>query len=242
MTITLAPARLGTVPALIATPLNATSPRQPSEATRWPTVLWFHGFRSDALAQAAELQRCAAAGFLAVGIDAVGHGARRDPTMTARMAAAPGGALEVMLQCVDATIDELPTAISALVATHDADASRVSTVGVSMGAFLVYRAIQRAIPLRAAVALLGSPEWPTAFGPPFTPNGAGRVPLLSVTAEHDRSVPPAATRRFHEQLSQTQVPSPHAYHELAGSGHLTAAEHWAEAMGVTMAWLQQYAR
>lgn len=226
------------MPALIASPPRPSS----GTATRWPTVLWFHGFRSDALAQAAELQRCAAAGFLAVGIDAVGHGARRDASMAARIAAAPGGALDVMLTCVNATIEELPTALSALTATHDADERRVSAVGISMGAFLVYRAIQRGTPLRAAVALLGSPEWPPAFGPPFTPEHAFRVPLLSVTAENDRSVPPAATRRLHEQLTRIDAAAPHAYHELAGSGHLTSAEHWAEAIHVTMSWLQQHGR
>lgn len=147
-----------------------------------------------------------------------------------------------MLQCVDATIDELPAAISSLVATHHADADRLSVVGVSMGAFLVYRAIQRATPLRAAVALLGSPEWPAAFGPPLTPLPTRGVPLLSVTAEHDLSVPPDAVRRLHERLAHTDDVSPHGHHELAGSGHLTSAAHWAEAMHATMSWLQQHAR
>ena len=60
---------LAGVPCLIAEPA-------PTESSR-PVVLWCHGFRADALAHAAELELCAAAGFLAVGIDAVGHGARR---------------------------------------------------------------------------------------------------------------------------------------------------------------------
>jgi dienelactone hydrolase len=236
------------MPALIASPPGTGA----GTAVRLPTVLWFHGFRSDALAQAAELQRCAAAGFLAVGVDAVGHGARRDASIATRITEAPGGALEVMLSCVDATIEELPSAISALVAIHHADASRISAVGTSMGAFLIYRAIQRAVSWRAAVALLGSPEWPSAFGPSLTSVDAYRVPLLSVTASDDQSVPPLATRRFHERLvherpvhdghAHDRAPTPQAYHELAGSGHLTSAAHWAEAMHVTMSWLQQHAR
>lgn len=243
MTPTLSAVRLGPIPALIASPLRPHA----ETAFRLPTVLWFHGFRSDALAQATELQRCAAAGFLAVGLDAVGHGARRDASIATRIAAAPGGALEVMLSCVDATIEELPAAIAALVTAHDADASRLSAVGVSMGAFLIYRAIQRSTPLQAAVALLGSPEWPMVFGPSLTPAGARHVPLLSVTASHDLSVPPAATRRLHEELAHEGLARagasvPHAYHELSGSGHLTSATHWAEAMHVTMSWLQQHGR
>jgi cobalamin biosynthesis protein CobT len=56
------------------------------QARPLPTVLWCHGFRADALAHAAQLEQCAQAGFLAVGIDAVGHGARREHDIDARIA------------------------------------------------------------------------------------------------------------------------------------------------------------
>ncbi len=73
------------VPVLMAAPALDGAP--------FPTVLWFHGFRADALAHAGELERLASAGFLAVGIDAVGHGARRDRTISDRIVTTDGGAM-----------------------------------------------------------------------------------------------------------------------------------------------------
>jgi hypothetical protein len=35
-------------------------------------------------------------------------------------------------------------------------------------------------------------------------------------------------------------PTAHRHYELRGSGHLTNAAQWAEAMAETMAWLEQY--
>ncbi len=112
----------------------------------------------------------------------------------------PGGALAVMLALAEATVHELPALIDDLAQHHGADPSRVSAVGISMGAFLLYRAIAYGIPLRAAVALLGSPEWPGPSSAHRSPDSFTRVRLLSITAEHDVSVPPAAATRFHEVL------------------------------------------
>ncbi len=229
------PHRLADIPVLIATPAYSAGPL--------PTVLWFHGFRADALAHAAELERCADAGFLAVGVDAVGHGGRRDPAIADRIAKSPGGALPVMLGLVDQSIAELPSLVSHLATAHGADVGRVSAVGISMGAFLTYGAIADGMPLRAAVALLGSPVWPRANSPHENVAAFRDVALLSVTAEHDASVPPHATREFHRILGRRSgTPAPHAHHELRGSGHLTSARHWAEAMDETIAWLERHAR
>jgi uncharacterized protein len=231
MSSSLRPLSIAGVPALVATPANAAAPLR--------TVLWFHGFRADALAHAAELERCAALGFLAVGIDAVGHGSRSDPGLAARMTAA-GAALPVVLDLVDRTIAELPPVVDELVRVHGADRGRVSAVGISMGAFLVYRSIVAGLPWRSSVALLGSPV--TDDGSPHLALEAfASVPLLSITAEFDESVPPGSVRRLHAGLAEHDGgASMHRHHELRGSGHLTSAEHWAEAMYETMGWLQHF--
>jgi hypothetical protein len=96
-----------------------------------PTVLWCHGFRADALAHATELDRCAEAGFLAVGIDAVGHGARPDATIPERIREA-GGALPVMLAQAARTIGELPALVGALTERFGGDHTRMSLVGISL--------------------------------------------------------------------------------------------------------------
>ncbi len=227
---------LAGVPVLIATPPVATS------ALR-PVVLWMHGFRADALAHAAELEQCAALGFLAVGVDAVDHGARRGPQLDDRLRRSEHGALPVMLDVVADTVRELPALIDALVADFHVDRTRVSMVGISMGAFLAYRAIAGGAPLRSVVALLGSPEWPGETSAHRSLFAFRDVALLSITAEHDVSVPPAAVRRLHDALaSQTDDATPRHHHELRGSGHLTTAAQWAEAMTETVAWLRRFAR
>ena len=136
------------VPVLIATPGDPPAERP---APLWPVVLWMHGFRADALAHAAELERCATHGFVAVGVDAVDHGARSSPLLIERLQRSANGALPVMLEVMEATGRELPAFIDALVADFDVDRDRVSLVGISMGAFLAYRAIAAGLPLRAVV-------------------------------------------------------------------------------------------
>ncbi len=225
---------LAGVPLLIATPVwSSDQPR--------PAVLWMHGFRADALAHAAELEHCAALGFIAVGVDAVDHGARSNPTLAERLLRSVDGALPVMLDVMEATVRELPALIDALVAECGVDRDRVSLVGISMGAFLAYRAVTAGVPLRAVVALLGSPEWPRDTSAHRVRSAFRDVALLSITAEHDVSVPSAAVFRLHEALATDAAHvAPHRHHTLRGAGHLTTAAQWAEAMHETMAWLERY--
>lgn len=220
-------------------PLLVAEPRRPAGSV--PVVFWFHGFRADALAHAGELERCAATGFLAVGVDAVDHGARAHPDLSSRVAGSPGGALSVMLELVEAGVRELPSLIDALADHYPIDRARISAVGISMGAFQVYAAIAASVPLRAVVALLGSPEWPATSSPHRSLHAFGSVALLSITAEHDASVPPEPVRRLHAAIDGAAMAPPdrHHHHVLRGAGHLTTAAEWAEAMQRTMAWLHR---
>jgi uncharacterized protein len=205
-------------------------------------VIWCHGFRADALAHAAELEMCADAGFVAVGIDAVGHGARSDPELAARLAASPDGAMPVMLDQVEQTLREMPALIAALEAQYGIRRSRVSMVGISMGAFLAYRSVAAGLPLRAVVALLGTPKWAGETSAHRSLAAFRKVALLSITAEQDMSVPPDDVAPFHEQLAQATPPGQirHDHHfVLRGSGHLTNADAWQRAMRVTLQWLQR---
>lgn len=213
-------------------PVNITTPL--------PTVLWFHGFRADALAHAAELEQCARAGFLAVGVDAVGHGARADAVIADRIAR-DGSALPLMLEQVEQTVDELPALLRALADEYHADLTAMSVVGISMGAFLVYRAIAAGIKVRSAVALLGSPEWPSPTSAHLTPERFRSVALLSVTAEHDVSVPSPAVTRFHAALIKGEGAARfHRHAVLSEAGHLLSATQWAHAMSMTHEWLAQH--
>jgi pimeloyl-ACP methyl ester carboxylesterase len=230
------------VPVLLAMPAQLRGPVD----TPPPIVLWLHGFRADAAANAAELQAFAADGFLGVGVDAVDHGARRAADLDARVAAAAGGARALMLALAAATAAELPALVAALGARGLGDAERVGIVGVSMGGYLAYRAAGAVPGVRAVVAVLGSPEWgdPGSSGadsPHHDPEAFRHVALLSITAEHDASVPPDAARRLHAVLAADHpAPARSRYVELPGAGHLVGAEEWSQAMDEARGWMRAH--
>ena len=237
MSVTVSPRTFAGAPALVALPDGARTPL--------PAVLWYHGYRADAAANRSELERIAGAGFVAVGVDAVGHGRRQTEDLAARSAATPGGALGVVLEVATATADEVPRVVDALVAEGLADPARVGLVGISMGGYLAYRSALVEPRLRAVVAVLGSPEWPgRADSPHLRPDDFRRLALLSITAERDESVPPDAARRFHSALAAAAgghpAPERARYLELAGAPHLMSAEQWATAMDATLDWLVRH--
>ena len=177
-------------------------------------VLWFHGFGVDKETHRPELERLASAGFLAVGVDVAGHGERRDPELAAKQAAPRDEARAAMLQYVETTAHDVSRLI---------DRFGVAAIaGISMGAFVVYRAAALDPRIRTAVAILGEPLWPIADD----------VALLSITAGCDVNVPPDAARVFHARRGGR-----HRYVELEGEPHLMSAAAWERTMGETLAWL-----
>jgi pimeloyl-ACP methyl ester carboxylesterase len=199
-------------PTLIVEPPDGASPRA--------AVLLFHGFGVDKSVHRPELDRIAAAGFLAIGIDAAGHGERRLPDLDARIAAPRDEAKRTMLELAYETAAEVPALV-------DAIGMPVAIAGISMGAFIVYRTVPLEPRIRVAVAILGEPE-------SDDPSPFRDVALLSITAGNDGNVPPAAARALHQRL-----PSPPAkYVELAGAEHLLTAEQWSLVVGSTIDWLR----
>lgn len=198
-------------PRLIVEPPSGTAPRA--------AVLLFHGFGVDKSVHRPELEKIAAAGFLAIGIDAAGHGERRLPDLDARIAAPRAEAKETMLDLANETAAEVPALIDEL-------GMPVAIAGISMGAFVVYRAVPLDPRIRVAVAILGEP----ASDDPEPFRG---VALLSITAAEDTNVPPAAARALHQRL-----PSPPAqYVELAGAEHLLTEAQWSLVIASTIDWL-----
>jgi pimeloyl-ACP methyl ester carboxylesterase len=186
-------------------------------------LLWFHGFNADAETHRPELERFARHGFDAIGVDAVGHGSRRWPDLDARVAAPPDEAKRTMIEIADATAAEVPELVRSLLGEGY---ESVSIAGVSMGGYIVYRALLLEPSIRSAVALLGSPE-----GLDFA--AFAGLPLLSITAERDENVPPHAARALHHFLGNTST----NYLELPGAGHLLDADSWDRAIEATVAWI-----
>jgi pimeloyl-ACP methyl ester carboxylesterase len=218
MTITFRSDRIGAAPLLLAHRRDLALPL--------PAVLWFHGFGVDKETHRKELSLLADERWLAVGVDNAGHGERRLADLDARIAAPREEAFATMLTLADETAREVPHIIDGLVARGLADPQRLAVAGISMGAFVVYRAVAAEPRIRAAVAILGSPEGVDA-------DALARTALLSINAERDVNVPPAPARALHAALGGNT-----RYVELPGAEHLMDEESWATTMRELRAWLQ----
>lgn len=218
--------RVGDAPLLLATPAGGSPPR--------PTVLWFHGPSVDKETHRKEMEKIVGAGFLAVGVDAAGHGERRLPDLDARIDVSREETIRCMVGLVEETAREVPGLVRALVEEGLADADRVALVGISMGGYVVYRALLEEPPVRAAVAILGSPEWPRPDSPHHRLDAFRRVALLSITAENDDNVPPGPARELHRRLGESERAR---YVELPGAVHLMGEEDWERTMEEMLRWL-----
>ena len=172
-------------------------------------------------------------------MDVAGHGERKAPDLEARKAGTQDEALQSVIHFARSTAMELPLLLGALRAADLVDGDRVGIAGISMGAFVVYRALLEDCRLAAAVAILGSPEWDTSDSPHRQTGKLCRVPLLSITAGRDTNVPPDAARRLHERLN-VECGDRHRHVELKDADHLMNAGAWETTMRLTTGWLTDF--
>jgi len=226
--------RLGTAPALLA--------RREDLPLPLPAVLVYHGLGADKEVQRKELVALAEAGLLAVGIDAAGHGERRLPDFEERFAGPWEEVEPLFFSLVTETINEVPAVLDALAATGLAAADRLALFGISMGAYITYGAIPAERRLRAAVALLGSPEWPHPASPHPRADRFFPTALLSITGEKDVKVPPAGARAFHRALEPRYSSAPERLHylEIPSAPHMMSEEDWGIAMREAVGWLTRF--
>lgn len=225
---------LGPVPVLIARPAKGSPP--------WPAVLWYHGFTADRSASRPELETLAKAGFLAVGVDAVGHGARRLPDFDERFAGSGDEFMRRYLDLVVRTVAEVPSLFDHLRDEGHAAERRLAVAGVSMGGYVTYGAVVTDRRIRAAVPLLASPEWPHPESPHLHPDRFFPTALLAITGGADESVPPDQARAFHHILEESYRDDPERlrYVEIEGAPHIMHPDDWARAIGEVVGWMQRF--
>ena len=216
------------IPALLA--YQHTYQHPGGECAPHGTILYYHGFGGAKEDAREALKALTDVEFLAVALDSVGHGARRLPDVAQRIAKLPPGPeLEAeFLTLVRATTQEVPAILDDLIARRLADPKRIGIAGWSMGGFVTYAAVVADPRIRAAVAILGSPEWrlPWIESPHRTPERFFPTALLSQTAGHDERVPPQAAGRFHEALEPYYMADPEQirYIEYPGIDHRVPGE------------------
>lgn len=228
---------------LAEVPLIAVSGGEPHLAALRGTVLFIHGFGASKDANVAELERFARAGFLAIGLDAVGHGERRFPDFDARFGGPDREAR--MFDVVRDTTRELPELVGLLRSAGWAHEGRVGLVGVSMGGFVAYGAIPSR-DFAAVVTLISSPEWrsdapehPRRHLDAFFP-----CALLSQFALRDALIRADEVRAFHRELQPRYQAAPDrlATYEFPHSEHFMREEDWHLAIDNATRWFSRHLR
>lgn len=234
MAVSLERTWFGQVPILVARPTGARAPL--------PTALWFHGLSADKDVHRPELERLAASGFLAIGVDCAGHGERRLPDFDRQFSHPPAPTDRLFGVVVAQTAAEVPQLIDTLIQCGLSDPNGIAAAGVSMGACIVYGAVATERRIRAAAALLGSPTWAYTDGPHEQADSFYPTALLSITAECDDVVAPAAARKLHDALASRYASQPERlrYRQIPAAPHFLSPEDWFDAVGDAIAWLQRF--
>lgn len=231
--------RLKNVPVLLA--FNET----PFKAGRKGTVLFYHGLYADKDKQSKELRSLAGEGFLAVGIDNVGHGERRYQDMEEWFEGPRDVADGNFIRAVSETVAEIPGLIDELVALGLARPDRIGVAGISMGGFIAFAAplIDRRI--KVCTPILGSPTWPCrdSLEPSGHPNPEYfPTALLVQNAGRDTSVSPDPAREFCKNLQSRYIPASERlrYVEFPNSGHFMDEADWAALWGNVLDWFHRF--
>jgi dienelactone hydrolase len=210
-------------------------------AARRGSILFYHGLGVSKEAHLEEMGRLAGAGFLAIGVDNVGHGQRRYPDYERRFA--PERASRSFWEAVDASAREAPRIIDRLAGQGLCRVDRLGVSGISMGGCIAYGAVVADQRLRAAAPVIASPRYKGLKESPhlllerFFP-----CALLSQTAADDDVVPPHPARELHEQLGPfyRQQPERLRYLEHAKAGHMMPPERWEVAMQELVGWFVRF--
>jgi len=223
----------------------------PEAAAGRGTVLFYHGFggTKEKPGSTAAPTALAEAGFLAVSLDAVGHGERRYPDFDVifndeRWDASFEEAETDFLRVIDETAAEIPAIIDDLLARGWARADGVGVAGRSMGGCVSYASVLADYRVRAVVSVVGTPEWtlPRAHSPHHHPDRFFPAAVLSQAAEFDEHCPPGPIRAFHAALDPYYAAEPDrvAYVEYPGVRHALTPELIAESERGLVAWFQRW--
>lgn len=230
-------------------PVLLTSSLPPEVAARRGVVLVYHGFGGDKSQLGDLAGLLAAAGFLAVRVDAVGHGDRRLPHWDRvfseqRWAEAEDETEAEFLALLSATAAEVPAIVDGLVALGWVHDGRLGITGRSLGGEISYAAVLAEPRIRAAAPMVGSPEWtlPWPDSPHRHPERFHPVPILSHGAELDQFVPAKYIRDFHDRLTPLYAHSPERlrYIEHPGVDHFLTPDLWRETYGRVVAWFERW--
>jgi uncharacterized protein len=210
------------------------------------TILFYHGLLSTKDANGKELSSIASHGFLAVGLDNIGHGERRFPDFDEYFTSKNADFGTRFIKAVQDTVNEIPAIIDELIARGYSKAERMGITGISMGGFITYGAVLADKRIKVAAPILGNPRWPL----PDHQNPCKKADcffptaLLAQNAGDDEHVPPRFAREFHELLLPlyAQAPERLMYIEFPGERHFMSEGAWNELWDNTIDWFERFLR
>ena len=206
------------------------------ESNRRGVVVLLHGLGGSKSVQLAEAEQLAADGFVAVVLDAVGHGDRRYPDFEQRFSSGRGE--RSYFEAVAAGARELPAVVTEL---RRRLGLPVGACGISMGGATLFGAMAQGVALEAAVTIVASPRWRVVGESPHDrPERFGETPLLMMTAGQDTVVPSEAAHAFHRVLSDRFRPGHLILRHFPEEGHMFTPAAWAQATGAMVEWFERF--
>lgn len=216
----------------------------PVEAAARGTVLFYHGFTACKDVQGKELASLAQRGFLAVGLDNVGHGERRYANFDKHFSFITPNALKNFIAAVRETALEVPEVIDALLRQGLVHPDKIGVSGISMGGYIAYGAVLADSRIRASAPILGSPKWGSMHkdSPHFFPHKFYPAALLSQNAGDDQNVPPHFARDFHKSLEPYYAEDRErlVYLEYPGVGHFMPEHEWSVLWENVLRWFEKF--
>lgn len=192
-------------------------------------VLFFHGLHSSNETHREDLRRLAAAGYLALGVDGMGHGRRGFDT---REYLRVGPQCRQIRKLLQATMWDIPVLLDQL---QLQGYQEFACCGISWGAYMAFGAVAIEPRLQCGISILGCPDWhqgledpapdesdPVNWSPHMVPERFLQRPWLLWNGELDPHVPTQRVRQLLHQWNRQNV----EYHELAGIGHFPPSSHW----------------
>jgi hypothetical protein len=203
-------------------------------------ILFYHGFKGSKESNQRELESLASHGYLAVGVDALGHGARRYADFEQRFSADSPSTDREFIHVVNRTATEVPFIVDHL--TREYSIGRLGVAGISMGGFITYAAILHEPRIKTAVSILGSPHW--VADPMHSPDHFiekfSSVHLLSMNAGKDAWVPSHYARDFHIVLGEHFADYAKRFNfvEYPNSGHFMDDADWKLCWARALNWFE----
>lgn len=220
------------------------------DRARQGTILFYHGFGESKESYVTVLSRLAEAGFLAVGVDGIGHGERRYPDFDERFPPFEPHLMGNMqleaafLSVVRATVQEVPLIIDTLIERGWAHPERIGISGHSFGGFVTYAAIVDDKRIQVAAPVFGSPQWklPWPDSPHLHIDQFFPTALLSQIAGKDTRVLPGFARELHHRLASYYKQAPERLHylEYPNAYHELSEEDWEQAWNAVVRWFETF--